>query len=234
MPHPHVIKASRDHRRRLGLYGAATAAADWWDPDKESLSVWAAYAPKGAASLAASYTDLSGNSHDAGVGVAPTWDAVDGWLFNGSTQYLTTTFVPQNDQSQSMIVQFTNVTQSLERMLAGCRTAAVTDRFYLSPYWPLMGISVLYGNGEYINIAPGMTQGNLAVAGNQGYRNGSADGAAIGAFGAPPTYTVWIGCMNQSNDPQGYLLGYIQALAIYDTALTAGQVLAIATAMAAL
>jgi hypothetical protein len=211
--------------------GAAVLGAvenDWWDPNGEGLCVWAAYQPKGAASLAASYTDLSGNGNDAGVGVAPTWDAVNGWKFDGASQYLTTTFTPQNDQSQSMIVQYTN--DSSSGCVAGMQQAA-DCRFDLFPNRTNL---VIYGNGQNVNVAPGQVTGNVAVAGNQGYRNGVAEGAAIGAYGQVPAWPVWIGCRNASGVPAYLDTVNVQAFAIYDCVLTSAQVSAVATAMAAL
>ena len=215
----------RRHRRR------SAAAANWWDPNSEGLSVWAAYAAKSAVDLAVSYTDVSGNSHDAGVGVAPTWDAVNGWIFNGTTQYLTTTFVPAQDGSQTVLVQYTNVSDVNGVLFGSQDTIAGEARFYTFPNYVS---TVLYGQGQYVQNAPQLLAGNLAVAGNQGYRNGIADGGAIGVHTGQSTEPLYIGARNHNGSPSVWIAAYIQALAIYDTALTAPQVLSIATAMAAL
>ncbi len=230
MPVPWVIKTSRDHRRRLGLYEAAAAATGgWWDPNAEGLSVWAAYAAKGAADLTASYTDLSGEGHDAGVGVAPTWDAVNGWIFNGTDQYLTAAFTPQNDQTQTAIAQFTNFTGDND-YLFGSYTAANT---YFGVSLRVADAVVRYVNGQNLDVGPNIATGNLAVAGNTGYRNGIADLGTIGAWAGASTHPFYIGVLGGAWTG-GYCPVYIQALAIYDTALTAPQVSAVATAMAAL
>ena len=204
------------------------AVANWWDPNSEGLSVWAAYAPKGAASLAASYVDLSGNSHDAGVGVAPTWNGSDGWIFNGTTQYLTTTFVPAGDQTQTGIVQFTNNSGN-GRVLYGANNSGklFTQHSYT--------LSRRYYNGSYSLVAAATpAAANMAVAGNQGYLNGVADGGLISPWPGIWNNTLYIGCVNSVGSPANYCPVYIQALAIYDTALTAPQVLSVKTAMAAL
>ena len=215
---------------------AAAVAATWWDPDSEGLSVWAAYAAKGAADLTASYTDVSGEGHDAGVGVAPTWNSSDGWIFNGTTQYLTTTFVGETNQSQSMIVQFSNGASSAAGYLCGSTGPATSGSL------PMFHILSSYTNGNHYyrngaaaaGVAGSITSGNLAIAGTQGYHNGAADGGALGADGTTPWYAPYIGGQNKLSIGQDFYACYIQALAIYDTALTAGQVSAIATAMAAL
>ena len=60
----------------------------------------AAYQPKGAADLAASYVNLiTPGTYNAAPGTAPTFDAATGWTFNGSTQYLTTGVVPASGYS---------------------------------------------------------------------------------------------------------------------------------------
>ena len=211
--------------------GRPSAGGDWWDPDGDGLCIWAAYQPKGAASFAASLVDLSGNGNDAadpGGANTPGWDAVNGWTFGAGADYLITTFVPQNDQSQTILVQFTNAT-------TGWHVGISQGGDYFGGYSVQLGFSV-YCNGGDVSVG-GETygSGNFAVAGNQGYKNGIAHGGAIGAWGGTLVDPVWIGGLNfvgfgllQAFD------GNIQALAIYDCVLTAPQVLAIATAMAAL
>ena len=216
---------SASHRRRIG----GTPA--WWNHGGKIAGCWAAYQPKGAASLAASYSDLTGNGNDAGVGVAPDWDAINGWKFNGSTHYLTTTFIPETDQSQSMIVAFTNVTGA-DGCLVGVNSA--TNR----RFWLLAnndGDECRYGNGYDPDVKPDISAGVLAVAGDRGYRNGVVDTGVIGGYASPETpipHTINIGRCPRTLS--WYLAGYIQALAIYDVALSPGEVAVIAAAMAAL
>lgn len=210
---------------------------NWWDPNNEGLCVWAAYQPKGAASFAASLLDLSGNGNNAGDpggAVTPAWDAVNGWKFDGIDDYLTTTFVPQIDQSQTMIVQFTNHPPAgTGKYIAGSRAVAVADRFYLAPDRGAIN-NVLYGQGNFLGVIPKLLTGNLCVSGNQGYRNGIVDGGLIGVYGAIPTFPVWIGCVSLSGAGTGFIDADVQAFALYDCTLTAPQVLAVATDMAAL
>lgn len=208
----------------------------WWDPNGEGLCIWAAYQPKWAANFAASLLDLSingNNAGDPGGGSTPAWDAVNGWKFDGGNDYLTTAFIPQNDQSQSMIAQFTNCAQRTFDAIAGCVGSGAGCNLSI---WNGYNVATTaaYANGNVVGVAlAGLAAGNLGVAGNQGYRNGVASGGAIGGYGSVPDRVLWIGCQNTGavNSPW---LGYIQALAIYDCTLTAPQVLAVATAMAAI
>lgn len=205
-------------------------AANWWDPNNDGLCIWAAYQPVGAANLAASYLDLSGNGNNCGPGVAPAWNAVNGWQFNGATHWLDTLFQPQNDQSQTVIVQFTNFVQAGgQHCITGCMQA---DRFKID-LW-VWGANVRYANGGFVAAAGAIVAGNMCVAGNQGYRNGAADGGAIAGYGAPLPRNVFIGAVDLWGGAAQFCQVYVQAYALYDCTLTGPQVLAVATAMAAL
>jgi len=207
---------------------------DWWDPDSESLSVWAAYQPKGAASLADSYTDLSGNGNDLSVGKAPDWDATNGWKFDGASQhYLKSDFIPDNDQSQTVLVQFSNFTGT--GTLFGLRQSVAPPSYYgIHPNWAGLSQVGYYGGGGQTTVAPNLVSGNLGIAGNQGYRNGSADGGALAAWPGASSYKKYVGARNDRGSPDTYVTSYIQVFVIYDVTLTSDQVSAVVTAMAAL
>jgi hypothetical protein len=209
-------------------HGGVGGAANYWDG---LTDVWAAYQPKGAASLAASYTDLSGNGNDAGVGVAPDWDAVNGWKFNGSTHYLTTTFVPQNDQSQTMIVQFTNGVPALVRYMCGS-FGGTDSRFHLG-LTTSGGNRRQYGHGSFTTAATGSNAGNMCVSGSDGYYNGADEvNIANGAFTDP--LSVYIGCRHRPTGADDFQAAYIQAFVLCSSTQTAGQIATAAAAMAAL
>lgn len=210
------------------LHRAPLAAADWWDPNDETLCVWSAYAAKNAASLAASYIDLTGNGNHTGVEVAPDWDGTNGWKFNGNNLHrLTTTFIPQTDQSQTVLVQYTNALNN------GGYLWGMTNGVGRKFGHRILTTTIQHDNGGEVAVGPTLTAGNAAVAGNQGYRNGVADGATISAWTDTANRAVLIGC-RQAAGYLNYATVYIQALAIYDCTLTAGQVASVASAMAAL
>lgn len=205
-------------------------APDWWDPNGDGLCIWGAWQAKGAASLAASYNDLSGNGNNVAPGVVPGWNAVQGWIFAGA-QWLDTSFVPQNDQTQSILVQFANAIAATG-IVVGMRNAG-GSRFEIIPYFA--GVpSVNYGNGAGANVVPPLQTGNLGIAGNRGYRNGVAEGAALGAWIGAPTFSVYIGARNNNGVVAFPITSDVYAVAIYDCTLTAPQVAAVAAAMAAL
>ena len=107
------------------------AASGWWlSGGISAANCKAAYAPKGAASLVASYSNLNApGTNDAAPGTAPTWDATNGWIFNGTNQYLTTGIVPA--AGYSMIVRFSNLTS--DGYLAGTQQTAAPRFFQLLP-----------------------------------------------------------------------------------------------------
>lgn len=78
----------------------------WYTAASSGATCVRAYAPVGAASLAASYVDETGNQ-DAAPGVAPTWAYGTGWTFNGTTQYLGFGHALDGTTAQSVIVRMT-------------------------------------------------------------------------------------------------------------------------------
>jgi len=210
--------------------GLAAAAVPWYRAGGASLPV-AAYQPKGAASLAASYTNLANpGTYDAAPGVAPTLGAA-GWTFNGSTQYLITGVTPANDQTWSAIVQFSGATTTGDRVVLG-GADAVGPRFYFA-LWVVSGGKIWFDNGaEKQSTTNAVASGNLAVAGTVGYLNGAIDTTGIGIAG-PFAGSIFIGAYNIGG-PIVHYTGNIHAVAIYNTTLTAPQVVAVSAAMAAL
>lgn len=207
-------------------------AAYWWDPDDESLSIWTAWRPYGADSLAHSYMDLSGNGNDATVGTAPGWDTGEGWQFTAaSSQYLTTAFTPANDQSQTVIVQFKAVTNN--GYLFGCIEDA-NEEFWIIP--DDGGGNVEFANGQSNTDATVVLAGNLAVAGDEGFKEGVAQSMSLGAWAGASAEVAYIGAYNQGGGggAAGFLGGTIQAMAIYDVTLTDAQVAKVAVAMTAM
>ena len=224
------------HRLVSGRAGGGVPGDNpWWDPNGEGLCVWAAYQPKGAVDLATSYLDLSGNGNNTGPGVAPTWDAVNGWKFNGTTQYLTTGFVPEVDQSQTCLCQFSDVPDDHGGVLFGMRNTTGVDYHFL--VLPDNGVGhARYANGDPVVTVTdaGYNAGNAGVAGNYGYKDGLVHSPVLLASPVGPIYALWIGGLNRDGALSVPIQAYVQSFAIYDCTLTAPQVLSVATAMALL
>lgn len=144
----------------------ASLGVDWWLAGGISASdVAGAWAAKGAASLAASYLRLAGDQGNANVdpavvgGVAPTWDAVNGWFFSGILPYLLTGITPAN--GWSAIVKFSDVTNG------GAAFGGIgvgSSSFGIRPN--RNGAVVQYWQGEVANNVSGpLVSGTAAISG---------------------------------------------------------------------
>lgn len=204
---------------------AAAAAPAWWYVAGKTCV--AAYQPKGAASLAASYSNLAQpGTYDAAPGVAPTWASATGWTFNGTNQYLATGITAISN-TWTMLVQFSGGSSSGDRCLVGGYNGSGTADFSL---WQITAGKSYYNNNQLLASANYITTGNLALAGKAAYKDGVADGTITG--GAVSSAVINIGRAAGIN--LYYYAGSIQAIAIYSATLTAGEVAAVSAAMAAL
>ena len=204
---------------------AETAQSNWWSLDGTITSCVAAYQPKGASSYVKSLVNLTGNSaYNAIAGNAPSWNATDGWIFNSaSSQYLKTGVTP-NSLNWSFIVKM----QDLD-----------TNDTWVLGYYTTQGFgvqanfanNVFYYNGNSYSISRTISTGILAVAKNQGYYNGTANGGTWYQI-AHTAGEIWIGDI--SGQYRRYFNGYIQAVAIYNDTLTPTQIANLTTAINAL
>jgi len=213
--------------------GAAAVPAAWWYVAGNPV---AAYQPKGASSLAASYLRIAGSGVYANIdpavvgGVAPTFDAATGWTFNGSNTRLDTGITPDNNQAWSIIIRFSGRTNSSTPLsVAGNTVSYPRFGFYLD------GSNVYYYNGALASKAGNVTAGVLAVAGTKCYRNGADEGLTLGAKAGAFVGSLPLGCRRLTAVGFDlYYAGAMQAVAVYSDTLTAPQVAAISSAMAAL
>jgi len=209
----------------------AAAVAGWWEAGG-AIGCLGAYQPIGAASYAASLVNLADpGTRDAYAGTSPSWDAVNGWTFNGSTQYLIADMTPATDQSWSVICRY--VKTGGYGYLLGCRNFSDTRMFALQPNDGGAPSGSRYYNGGTLKVAPGAGAGIMGLAGATGYRGGAAEAGSIPAWTGSARYQIYFGAYN--NGPAvGYYKGTIQCIAIYNTTLSAVQMAAITAAMAAL
>ena len=215
------------------LTAASGGAVDWYLAGGAPMPV-VAYQPIGAASLADSYLRIAGTGGNAnldpavvGVGVAPAWASGTGWGFNGTTQFLATGVVLLSNRT--MLVSFSDRLNN--GVVAGC--ASGLNRFTVAP----SGITYAASGNQVATVSPPLNAGTVAVSDIAGYRNGSAETSFTS--GAAPSQNVTIGCRGNTGSggvlsPDSFFAGNIQAIAIYDTTLTAPQVAAVSAAMAAL
>ena len=224
----------------MRLFKPSAVAGLWWDPLNEGLPVVGAYRasatvgspwPLAPANYADTLQDWSGTSPNLieGNGAVP-WAAATGWGFVAANlQYFWTGLVPPQLSTWSMLCQYNNATNV--SYLCGQVATTVFDT------WFTLETRVSYGNGGRVTVAPLLVNGNLAVAGNQGYRNGAPHGAPTGAWNPiAPNGQIAIGGRHTVNLGiiQLHCTANIYAVAIYNGTLTAPQVLAVATAMSQL
>jgi hypothetical protein len=184
---------------------------------------------KGAASYAVSLTDLiSGVTAVEGNGAVP-WATGTGLSFvAASAKYLKMGVVPTT--GNTLMIQYANCIVALGAWLCEARNAFTRQ----------MGFRVEAGNVRYEDggerdVVPTLATGNLGVTAQQGYRNGVANGAPTAVWTGPGTTELYVGCRNVGGAPSNYCTAEIRALGFKnDGTLTAAQMLAAATAMAAL
>jgi hypothetical protein len=210
----------------------------WWLPDGVNPNnVYNAYQPKGAASYIKSKINLAHpGTRDANAPFGdPSWDVVNGWYFSSvANKYLETFAVPENDQSWSVIVKYSNAADD-EGWILGVDGWDSNKGFGFIPRHLMQGPrGVRYYNGGYQQNSFGddlTHEGIIAVSGNSGYKNGVLELINIPSWGAINNNSIFIGCVNKDWTPYSPYTGYIQAVAIYDIVLTSTQVLAITNAM---
>jgi hypothetical protein len=208
----------------------AVAGGGWWDLNGTITSCVAAYQPKGAASYAASKTDLSGNSNTAIEidGNSPAWDSSYGWSFNNTNKRLSVGFAI-DDLYWSFILRYSGYSID-DKWLCGNWTSE-----HMSGIRNRQGkhswANYSYNNvDEFAITLENAAAGISAVAGRYGYWNGVNKVTSI------PTDTVtggnfYVGGRNYTNS---YVDAEIQAFAIYNSVLTQTQIEDLTTAMAAL
>ena len=211
------------------VFDPGLAVAPWWKVAGKTCV--AAYQPKGAASLAASYVNLANpGTYDAAPGVAPTWAAETGWGFLAPGKYLDTGVVPAS--GWSMFVRFSSSMLFGDVYLCGMGIDA-QNVFYLTHNFVATGVN--YGNGTVLGaIAPPLANGVIGVAGVKAYRNGVAEpGSMSGTI--LTAVSIYIGLFNYNGTTYGSNpSANILALSIYSGTLTDGESATLSAAMAAL
>lgn len=219
--------------------GGAAAAAWYLAGGVSAANCVAAYQPIGAASLAASYTNLANpGTYDAAPGVAPTFNTATGWGFTG-TQWLTLGNVITGTGARTIIARYggTSSQSVIVGLSAETLVSGALAEFNLTPEIALRisGGNRIWGSGTTSNVVVAVTGPASGSTSNLiAYKDGSAlsptstaaanyntgtKGAVIGkgTYGTPPFFS-----------------GSIQAVAIYNVALSAATVAALSAAMAAL
>lgn len=217
----------------LGVTAGAAAVAPWYlSGGIAAANCLAAYTPKGAASLAASYDNnaapgngLADGTYDCTLGVAPTFDTSYGWSLNGSTQWLSTG-IAQGAANWSWVVQFSDGATDSGYLLGAYD--ADNKMTGLRPSW----ITQIIANASTYHIcaiANKATSGIEIIADRNLYVGGLLIEAII-TDDSIPTTTVGIG---QLVPVGSFWAGKIQRFACYNIDISS-YAAALYAAMAAL
>ncbi len=209
---------------------SANQVDPWWlSGGIPAANCIAAYQAKGAASLEASYGNLANpGTYNAAPGVAPTWDAVSGWIFNGSN-WLNTGITPATNTS--VIIRFSDATGTVNRYALGSSNGS---NFYCIN--PNLGASpsalrFIAGGGAGLATAPGLSSGIVTISALNGYRGTTLDGSIPG--GAMPAFSIYVGGLNLSGSVFAMIAINVQAVAFYSISISS-YIASLNTAMAAL
>lgn len=234
MPYPMAATIRGTQRQ------AVAAASNWWAVAGKTCV--AAYQPIGAASLAASYTNLANpGTYDAAPGTAPTFAAATGWTFDGSTQYLTTGNIISGTGARTIAVRMTPSNNIANKGIVSLSANATTGSTEAWDFTPELAVRIAGGNkiceiastSDMVVIASGpaaTTCANISI-----YKDGSLvtqTGVSDTAYDTG-TGQTYIG----RGAPGGAALfytGIVSAISIYSGALDASEQAALTTRMAAL
>lgn len=221
--------------------GSVAPAIPWWlSGGIAAASCLAAYTPKGALNLAASYDNnaapangLPDGTYDAAPGVAPTWDAVNGWTLAGA-QYLVSAL--QSDTKPTTIIARITHTgaASVRTILGGAASPGSTQLRLSATHVPTLVKQDLAVIGTSTGAA---AAGGAVVAVTYSavgawafYIDGVAAGSGVNNVALVGGNTE----IGRRQGPLQYFVGTMLALAKYSTDLTGVQVAAVSAAMAAL
>lgn len=208
------------------ILGFKERATPWYRAGGAPQPV-AAYQAKGAGSLADSYVNLaSPGVYNLVPSGTPGWDTASGWSFN-ATQYLATGIVAAADYT--IMARFTKAMGATGAPIG--QVGAGDSRHWLQ----FIAGGKYYGYGSFFSSGQGdSTGGVMAMAGPSGYFNGVNLPGGSGGVWSGAGVAYHIGARNNNGVTQNYYTGNIQAVAIYNTVLTAQQVAAVTSAMQAL
>jgi hypothetical protein len=212
---------------------AASTATPWYlSGGVSAANCVAAYAAKGAASLAASYDNLASaaTNYNLTLGVAPLFDTSTGWNFNGANHYLNTGITPASDQSWTVIVKFSGGSSTGLRAVVDGRALSPAAWMTIFPTDGSGNRGYRHGSANALVVAGVATSGVMAIAGRTAYLNGTSDGTIDVGSGQPGTLRLGAS-RDAGGNPAYYFLGYVTSFAVYNATISQFQVQAIGAAM---
>lgn len=210
-------------------------ANGWWNDGGAIAGCQVAYRAIGAASLAASYSNLvNPGTNDAVVGVAPTFATATGWSCNGSTQYLYAPLTMGNGWSILMRTAPDYTFAGGNLALFGINTT--TSQEMKMRYDNGSGIWVAYYGdlGIFAGVSP--ASATFSVCGTKAYRDSTQlySGLAGTLTGTVPAGIGISARIGNLLSVSGFMKQTVAAFVVFNTTLTAGQVATVSAAMNAL
>jgi len=219
--------------RRALLSKPAAAGGNWWEVTGQTCV--AAYQAIGAASLEASYVNLAQpGTYDLTVpNTAPAFNTATGWTF-GTNKYLATGIGPASTQYWTLLLRFSNGPSETASSPAGILANGKAG-FFPQPFRGNTLGGRRYFQGEVVakGNGTGVTSGVIGIAGNKAFYNGEDEGLSLGTGVDASPYPFFVGAFN-SYTTLTYWDGTIQCVVFYSTTLSAPDVAALTTRMAAL
>jgi hypothetical protein len=207
----------------------------WWRGGSVvSADVVGAYQAIGARSI----SDSKINRNDPGTndidnsGNNPAFAEATGWTFNGVNHWLTAGIIPGS--AYTMIARI--LSPNGNDGIMGCRVAGSDFSLETAMGVPFTGaLRSRWGNGSQDTgqVFSGAAVHVVALAGNTPYVDGVVQTAVAGVWGGAPV-ALYFGAHNSAGVATDFYSSQIHAVAVYNRTLTAIEVEAISSAMAAL
>jgi hypothetical protein len=199
----------------------------WWAAGGASASILGRYPAIGAASRAASYSNLANpGTNDLTEGVADVdWTTQNGWA-GADYKYLLTGIVPTSDDT--VIVHFGDIGASNTNGIFG----AIDGAKYFAAFQTNYGyLSAKNASGATAILATQLrNNGVIAIAGNTVYFNGVSIGACDGAYNGANALAL----MAANAAGVSPIVGKVKSAVVYSSTLNASQISMVTNGMRAI
>jgi len=189
--------------------GAAVANPWYLSGGIAAANCRGAYAAKGAASLAASYTNLANAALPLTEGIAPTWDVTTGWYSDG-TKYLLTGI--NTTTTSSIVVRCTAELSPGSGISGHMIGASVVNHYGILALAANYGTYFIYAGNVYL-IGFGPYSGCYILTPTAAYIDGVKKATVSGTNNSSP---ISIFCRGAGNS---FGAGYITHVAEYNIAI---------------
>jgi len=231
-------------RRFLTHISTGAVVTPWWlSGGIPAANCIAAFQPKGAASLAASYVNLAsgGATWDAAPGDAPGFNTATGWDFNGSSDYLIVgSGAIATAAPLSMVCRFNvDVGAALGVFMSICNTSSANRfQFYFADQDEVIMATVATAAGAANSTAGFLFGGwysgfgvTSAANSRAAYINGANKGTDATSLTPSGVNATYIGARYSGASIGSFLNGKMSHCAFYNIALSDAQALVLHAAM---